>query len=281
MFKRIVWGALILLALGGCRPAALTPSPPPVEALDVEAAASATAAAPTSEPTPSIEPTPLPTLPQPTPTNTLAVPPTGQSPQRIEFMRGAITATASGSLASDSFAEYVLYALGKQRMTVNLITTGGKAFLSIAGQEDGAELLRPEAEAARWTGILPVSQDYLIRVTAVEGSVQYTLEIVIEPRSAVSDEELYAQGCPFTALAEIDVYEKPTLDAVLFGTLAEGEQRTARARTPDGWLGFDPGIAQADASGLDRLRWFFPDDEAGKPLINFDAPCDTLLEVTP
>jgi len=41
-----------------------------------------------------------------------------------------------------------------------------------------------------------------------------------------------------------------------FGTASAGDQTLALARTNDGWLGFDPGVAQAGNEGRARLRWY-------------------------
>ncbi len=41
----------------------------------------------------------------------------------------------------------------------------------------------------------------------------------------------------------------------IFGTIGTGETFEALARTADGWIGFDPGIAQAGNIGLAHHRW--------------------------
>jgi hypothetical protein len=61
--------------------------------------------------------------------------------------------------------------------------------------------------------------------------------------------------CQITTLAPVTAYQRPSLEAVRFADFAAGEQQTIAARTDDGWLGFDPGIAQAANVGPFRLRW--------------------------
>jgi hypothetical protein len=41
----------------------------------------------------------------------------------------------------------------------------------------------------------------------------------------------------------------------VFGTVNSSETHEILARTEDGWVGFDPGVAQAPNVGLARHRW--------------------------
>jgi len=61
--------------------------------------------------------------------------------------------------------------------------------------------------------------------------------------------------CVFTSSVDLTVYRLPILGSTVFGTLPAGETREILAQTADGWLGFDPGIAQASNVGLARHRW--------------------------
>jgi hypothetical protein len=58
--------------------------------------------------------------------------------------------------------------------------------------------------------------------------------------------------------ADITVFTRPSLLADEFGTLSLGMLVTVSGRTADGWLGFDPGVAQAANIGVFRLRWIPP-----------------------
>jgi hypothetical protein len=64
--------------------------------------------------------------------------------------------------------------------------------------------------------------------------------------------------CEPTATSAFDVYTRPSLTADVFGTFAPGLPVTIVGRTADGWLGFDPGVAQAANIGVFRLRWIPP-----------------------
>jgi hypothetical protein len=59
----------------------------------------------------------------------------------------------------------------------------------------------------------------------------------------------------FTANTAITAYRLPDDSSDVFGTISAGETHDALARTADGWVGFDPGVAQAANVGLARHRW--------------------------
>jgi LysM repeat protein len=65
------------------------------------------------------------------------------------------------------------------------------------------------------------------------------------------------QGCEVTAAnaSGITIYTQPDPQSVVFGTLEPGSYVEILGRTLNGWYGFDPGIAQAGNTGVDRLRW--------------------------
>lgn len=66
-------------------------------------------------------------------------------------------------------------------------------------------------------------------------------------------------ACQPTATAAFDIYARPSLMADVFGTLTpDFPPVSITGRTPDGWLGFDPGVAQAANIGVFRLRWIPP-----------------------
>lgn len=65
--------------------------------------------------------------------------------------------------------------------------------------------------------------------------------------------------CEANVATDITVYTRPSLTADEFGVLSPGTPVTLSGRTADGWLGFDPGVAQAANIGVFRLRWIPPD----------------------
>ena len=63
------------------------------------------------------------------------------------------------------------------------------------------------------------------------------------------------EACSFMTNTPITVYRLPDNTSDVFGTMSAGESYDILARTADGWVGFDPGIAQAGNIGLAHHRW--------------------------
>jgi len=61
--------------------------------------------------------------------------------------------------------------------------------------------------------------------------------------------------CTFTANTPLTVYRLPDDTSDVFGVISSGDEYNALALTADGWIGFDPGIAQAGNIGLAHHRW--------------------------
>lgn len=85
-----------------------------------------------------------------------------------------------------------------------------------------------------------------------------------------ADQTPVASGpCAVTARQAITLYQRPDVAADVFGQLSAGESVAVTARSAEGWLGFEPGVAQAANVGVFRLRWLPP-----------DAPADTTGDCT-
>ena len=63
------------------------------------------------------------------------------------------------------------------------------------------------------------------------------------------------EPCTFTLNDSVTAYRLPDQTSDVFGTASSGETFEALAITADGWLGFDPGVAQAGNIGLAHHRW--------------------------
>ena len=83
-----------------------------------------------------------------------------------------------------------------------------------------------------------------------------------------------AMPCEIVAEREVTVYSRPSSSANVFGSMAAGDRVMAGGRTADGWLGFDPGVAQAANMGIFRLRWV--DGSSG---VRLEGTCDDLPEL--
>ena len=63
------------------------------------------------------------------------------------------------------------------------------------------------------------------------------------------------ETCMMTVSDGTPAFNYPDLSSSQFGTLSPGMPVRAMVRLEEGWVGFDPGMAQAGNSGLKRLRW--------------------------
>jgi hypothetical protein len=78
-------------------------------------------------------------------------------------------------------------------------------------------------------------------------------------------------ACELVANAQATIYQRPSVDADIFGTLSSGDRVAGEAVTGDGWIGFDPGTAQAANVGVFRLRWVQRSDA-----ISLEGACQDL-----
>jgi hypothetical protein len=90
-------------------------------------------------------------------------------------------------LEPQAIHRYVIRAMADQTMEVDLLPTEAfaerEAILVIWG-EDGTPLITDHAEAIRWHGPLPTTQDYFIDVRSnAATAIDYTLQVVIPPLS--------------------------------------------------------------------------------------------------
>jgi hypothetical protein len=78
-------------------------------------------------------------------------------------------------------------------------------------------------------------------------------------------------GCQLKASGSPTTYTRPSYAADVFGTLPGGMPVYLEAKTSDGWLAFDPGVAQAANIGVFHLRWLPPDTD-----VQFEGNCDGI-----
>ena len=79
------------------------------------------------------------------------------------------------------------------------------------------------------------------------------------------------ERCMVSASSVVSAYNRPSLQAEPFSDVSAGMSLYATARTADGWIGFDPGYAQAANIGVFHNRWI----QEG-PAIEFEGGCDSL-----
>ena len=66
--------------------------------------------------------------------------------------------------------------------------------------------------------------------------------------------------CTLTTTGSVTLYNRPSTESQIFSEVGSGFSAEVDGRTVDGWVGFDPAIAQAANIGVFRLRWAFFDD---------------------
>lgn len=73
---------------------------------------------------------------------------------------------------------------------------------------------------------------------------------------------------------DVMIYTRPSLEADAFAPLSAAEVPVVLgAKTADGWLGFEPGVAQAANMGVFRLRWVLAAQ------VQVKGNCEALPEV--
>ena len=101
-------------------------------------------------------------------------------PRRITFARGAISASTPGAIAAGGINSYVLRALSGQTMTAAIPAPNAGLALEIYGLTDGQPLVRASLGQTTWTGKLPATQDYIIKVANTGARASFTLATTVK-----------------------------------------------------------------------------------------------------
>lgn len=100
--------------------------------------------------------------------------------QRVRFARGRTTAVLHGAVVRGTRDRYILGARAGQTMIVHVTSEENNAVFQIFGPNGTAlEGAEDGEDATDWTGELPRSGDYSIKVGPTRGNATYTLEITI------------------------------------------------------------------------------------------------------
>ncbi|NPV67226.1 MAG: hypothetical protein HPY64_08790 [Anaerolineae bacterium] len=96
--------------------------------------------------------------------------------RRVSFTPGSTSTVLEGTIVLPEGVEYVLEARAGQTLTYS-VTPGDRVYVTLVGA-DGSPLARYQPS---WSGVLPLTQDYLLRVAAAGGAtgIGYRLEISI------------------------------------------------------------------------------------------------------
>mgnify|MGYP005848269761 CR=1 FL=1 len=102
-----------------------------------------------------------------------------RAPQQIMFPHMGTASSLRGSVGAGQIQEYLLTAFAGQTMILELRPSQPAVHLAVSGWDDDAALLPPSANATRWHGLLPTTQDYLITVAARGQAAEFTLDVII------------------------------------------------------------------------------------------------------
>jgi hypothetical protein len=82
------------------------------------------------------------------------------------------------------------------------------------------------------------------------------------------------ESCELFAEGEVTIHSRPDSGSAVFGVMEPGFRWVVEGRTPDGWWGFEPGVAQAANVGVFRLRWV-----QGNGAVRLEGQCGGVPEV--
>jgi hypothetical protein len=100
--------------------------------------------------------------------------------ERITFAPGTSSATVAGRLTQGGLKEYVIKANQGQRMLVSVSAEEQRVVLSVVGA-DGTVLLSSMPGASNFSGTLPSTQDYFLKLTlGGQGFAVYRMTVTIE-----------------------------------------------------------------------------------------------------
>jgi hypothetical protein len=103
-------------------------------------------------------------------------------PNRIEFKRGAVSTTISGTVRGGEQAEYVLSAKQGQRLIIKLTSVPTKSSVFDLHGPDEVDLGLEYDANYDYSARLPVTGDYLIfvsRPTQAKGTSRYKLTVTV------------------------------------------------------------------------------------------------------
>jgi hypothetical protein len=132
--------------------------------------------------------------------------------ERVQFKKGATTATIKGNIKGYETVDYLLGAKAGQHMNVSLATKHGATYFNIlAPGENEVAMFNASVSQNRYEGALPASGDYKIRVYMMRSAARrneaasYTLTVGITGSPKASDfgkapaSDVKVKGTPYHA----------------------------------------------------------------------------------
>ena len=101
-------------------------------------------------------------------------------PQLIPANPGDPANTIKGHLVAGNAVNYLLHGAAGQVLNVSLSSTPNSVGLTIYGLDDSQALVNYLSGTNTWSGLIPVTQDYMIKLNAVGQDSDYTLGVQIK-----------------------------------------------------------------------------------------------------
>jgi len=101
-------------------------------------------------------------------------------PITLQFSEPGVPVSVDGMVNPDEVMHYVFAGTEGEAVTVTLTSPGEQAFLTVYGMEDGVPLVRAASESLTWSGMLELTQDYVVQVVSGGARADYVLEIAAQ-----------------------------------------------------------------------------------------------------
>jgi hypothetical protein len=164
--------------------------------------------------------------------------------ERVQFAKGANSATVQGTIKGYQTVDYVLHASKGQSMNVSMATKNTATYFNIlAPGETEVAFFNGSVSDNQYEGQLPATGDYKIRVYMMRSAARrnevanYRLEMIVSgPTHASASHDAVVPGTDYNATAKIPCVAEPNKP---MGQCDAGVKRaagggTVHVATPDG-----------------------------------------------
>jgi hypothetical protein len=164
--------------------------------------------------------------------------------QRVQFAKGANSATVNGAIKGYQTVDYVLHAAQGQSMNVSMATKNTATYFNIlAPGETEVAFFNGSVSENQYEGTLPATGDYKIRVYMMRSAARrnevadYRLEMIVSgPAHGAASHDAMEPGTGFHATAKIPCVAEPNKPKGLCDAGVKRATRggTVHVTTPDG-----------------------------------------------
>jgi hypothetical protein len=164
--------------------------------------------------------------------------------ERVQFAKGAKSATVNGAIKGYQTVDYVLHAAQGQSMNVSMTTKNTATYFNIlAPGETEVAFFNGSVSDNQYEGTLPATGDYKIRVYMMRSAARrnevadYRLEMIVSaPTHSAASHDALVPGTDFHATTKIPCVAEPNKP---MSQCDAGVKRTAgggsvHVKTPDG-----------------------------------------------